>query len=505
VDSGGDALNPTMRTRFNSSIGTGPRRLQTAQQRQGLPSGAGQPSAARNVGPDEDAFEGGRALVGLNTRMAQLEARHGLTGLGVSVYDYETGLDWSYNPTRSFHAASTMKLAVLLGVFRLVDRKELSLDTRLPVKSSFRSIEDGSEYKLSLSAGEEPDLHRHAKGTATIRQLAHAMISTSSNVATNLLLQRVGVDEIASALKEAQVSGVKVLRGVGDEAAFKAGKNSETHARGLGELLRAVVEGRGVSEQSRQQMLQIMFDQEYRSGIPAHLPKDARVANKTGNVSGIFHDAGIVYLPGRAPFVVAVLTSFDPERARGTAIAEVSRELCSYLVDPQAAGATRSPAADKVKLPSTPLVHPRLREHASLQLIARMQDLRLGGRSTDRDPELKKVQLALIRMSWLARGQDDGKLGPKTRKAVRSFHADGGWMSVRTRNEPGLKAVQQELIRLGLLNEGGADGTWGKNTETAIAAFQARAARELPDLASEMTPGRLDQATLLALDRLAGA
>ena len=74
-----------------------------------------------------------------------------------------------------------------------------------------------------------------------------------------------------------------------------------------------------------------MLDQQYRSGIPAGLPKAARVAHKTGNISTVHHDAGIVYLEGRKPYVLVILTQFGPEHGRGTAVADVSRDIFNTL------------------------------------------------------------------------------------------------------------------------------------------------------------------------------
>jgi beta-lactamase class A len=80
-------------------------------------------------------------------------------------------------------------------------------------------------------------------------------------------------------------------------------------------------------------MMDIMLDQQYRSGIPAGLPKAARVAHKTGNISTVHHDAGIVFLDGRKPYVLVILTQFRADKARGTAVADVSRDIYKTLAE----------------------------------------------------------------------------------------------------------------------------------------------------------------------------
>ena len=102
-----------------------------------------------------------------------------------------------------------------------------------------------------------------------------------------------------------------------DQAAFEAGLNNEVTANGLLKLLRLIAEGKAVSQQACDEMLKMMMEQQYRSGIPAGLPKAARVAHKTGNISTVHHDAGIVYMDDRKPYVLVILTQFPAEKTRG--------------------------------------------------------------------------------------------------------------------------------------------------------------------------------------------
>jgi beta-lactamase class A len=96
-------------------------------------------------------------------------------------------------------------------------------------------------------------------------------------------------------------------------------------------LLRLIAEGKAYSQKACDAMLEILLDQQYRSGIPAGLPKAARVAHKTGNISTVHHDAGIVYLDERKPYVLVILTQFPPDNGRGTAVADVSRDIFNTL------------------------------------------------------------------------------------------------------------------------------------------------------------------------------
>jgi beta-lactamase class A len=269
--------------------------------------------------------------VSLYRSVLKIRQEHDLENLGISFYDAETTIQWSYNADHYFHAASTMKLAVLLGVFRQIDRGELALDAAVHIRNRFTSIVNQEAFMLDLGRDADPDVYGHLGRTLTVRELAYWMITKSSNLATNLLVDVVGIHTIQQALDELEIDGVKVLRGVEDQAAFQAGLNNEVTANGLLKLLRLIADGKAYSQKACDEMLKIMLEQQYRSGIPAGLPKAARIAHKTGNISTVHHDAGIVYLEGRKPYVLVILTQFSAEQGRGTAVADVSRDIFNTL------------------------------------------------------------------------------------------------------------------------------------------------------------------------------
>ncbi len=269
--------------------------------------------------------------ISLYRSVLQIKNDHDLEELGISFWDAQTTIQWSYNADHYFHAASTMKLAVLLGVFRQIDRGELALDAPVHVRNRFTSIVNQEPFMLDLGRDADPDVYGHLGKTLTVRELAYWMITKSSNLATNLLVDVVGIETIQHALDELAIDGIRLLRGVEDQAAFEAGLNNEVTANGLLKILRVIADGKAYSEEASHQMLTIMLDQQYRSGIPAGLPKAARVAHKTGNISTVHHDAGIVFLEGRKPYVLVILTQFSADKARGTAVADVSRDIYNTL------------------------------------------------------------------------------------------------------------------------------------------------------------------------------
>jgi beta-lactamase class A len=267
------------------------------------------------------------AEVSLYTSVLKIKEKHGLEALGIAFYDCETTLQWAYNADAPFHAASTMKLAVLLAVFRQITRGELTADAPVHVRNKFTSIVDRRPYMLEVSRDGDPELFAHLGRTMSVDQLAYQMITASSNFATNLLVDVVGVPVIQRALHEMNIEGIKVIRGVEDQAAFEAGLNNEVTANGLLKLLRLISDRKAYSPEASERMLEILLDQRYKGGIPAGLPDEARVAHKTGNISTVHHDAGIIYLEGRKPYVLVILTQFDAVPTRSTAVAEVSRDV----------------------------------------------------------------------------------------------------------------------------------------------------------------------------------
>ncbi len=269
--------------------------------------------------------------VSLYRNILKIKNEHALENLGIAFYDAQTTIQWSYNGDQYFHAASTMKLAVLLGVFRQIEHGELALDAPVHVRNRFTSIVNQESFMLDLARDADPDVYGHLGRTLTVRELAYWMITKSSNLATNLLVDVVSIPNIQRALEELDVDGVRILRGVEDQAAFEAGLNNEVTANGLLKILRLVADEKAYSKQASNEMLQILLEQQYRGGIPAGLPKAARVAHKTGNISTVHHDAGIVFVEDRKPYVLVILTQFPAETPRGTAVADVSRDIYNTI------------------------------------------------------------------------------------------------------------------------------------------------------------------------------
>ena len=195
---------------------------------------------------------------------------------------------------------------------------------------------DGVPFRVLADRDANSEVHAAIGKMMRVSELALHMISTSSNLATNLLLDLVGIETVQRSLDELGLDGIDIRRGVEDERAFVVGINNRVTADGLVALLRLIAEERAFTPELSREMLDILHAQEFRNGIPARLPRAVRVAHKTGDISTIAHDAGVVYPQGRRPYVIAVLTEWSPDAAgRAAAIAEVSQAVYDALTSPE--------------------------------------------------------------------------------------------------------------------------------------------------------------------------
>lgn len=268
----------------------------------------------------------------LRDRVSKIAADANFDAVAVAFHDYESGQEFAHEGDRFFHAASTIKVAILLAVHKLAEEGRVRLGDTLHVRNRFRSLIDGEVFRVAANRDGDSEVHSRLGRSMRVSELCRAMITRSSNLATNLVLDYVGLDAVQAMLKEAKIEGVEVARGVEDTRAFEAGINNRVNARGLVQMFRLLCEGNFLRKSTREEVLEILHAQEFNSMIPEGLPKDARVAHKTGEISTVCHDAGIVFLRGRKPCVVAILTEMAPDvQSRSGPVAEISRAIYEAL------------------------------------------------------------------------------------------------------------------------------------------------------------------------------
>lgn len=269
----------------------------------------------------------------LRTEIEKIEKDSGAKAIAVAMHDAQTGADLRYNADRWFHAASTIKVPILLGVFAAIDRGDLLPHSRVHVRNRFLSVVENVPFRVESGRDANSAVHNATGKMMRVDELAYHMITTSSNLATNLLLGVIGPDSVHAALKELDVEdGIELRRGVEDELAFEKAINNRVTANGLCRILVLLSEGKAFSPALSRRMMDILHGQEFNQGIPARLPKGARVAHKTGEISTVAHDAGVIYLPKRKPYVLVILTEWDPAASgRSRTIASISHLVYESL------------------------------------------------------------------------------------------------------------------------------------------------------------------------------
>lgn len=246
--------------------------------------------------------------------------------VGVAFRTLDGKMEWFSRADEVFHAASTMKIPVMIELFHQAREGKLKLDDALPVKNEFHSLSDNSIFTLDPTDDSEADLYKAVGQTRTLSQLCELMITVSSNLATNLLVEKLGVENISATVHALHGDGMRVLRGVEDNKAYEKGMNNTTTARGLLILLEAIANGQAVGPDSSRQMVEILARQKFNEGIPAGLPPGMRVAHKTGELTKIHHDAAIVYAP--RPFVLVILVRGLAESKDSAALmADITRRI----------------------------------------------------------------------------------------------------------------------------------------------------------------------------------
>jgi beta-lactamase class A len=240
--------------------------------------------------------------------------------VGLAFMDLESGETLLIKADVMMHAASLMKVPVMIEVFRQAEEGKFGLDEKIFVKNEFKSIVDESPYSLTITDDSDDDIYQYIGKELSIRELVHRMIKVSSNLATNILIELVDAQNVMRTLDELGVQNMEVLRGVEDIKAYQKGLNNRTDALSMMKVLLSILEGTAVSDKACQQMIEILSQQKFRAKIPAGIPDGIKVGNKTGSITRIDHDAAIVFPEGRRPYVLVVLTRGIGDRAEAESL-----------------------------------------------------------------------------------------------------------------------------------------------------------------------------------------
>jgi len=245
--------------------------------------------------------------------------------------ELSTGKQVLINEHLMFHAASTMKTPVMIEVYKQASEGRFQLTDSIAVTTEFKSLVD-STFTLSPEDDSEHALYELDGKKTTVNDMVFRMITLSSNLATNILIDLVGAANVTQTMRDLGANDIVVLRGVEDGKAYRAGLNNKTSAYDLMVIFEQIALGKAVDESSSAKMIDILSAQEFNTIIPAKLPKDVKVAHKTGWITGLNHDSGIVFLPDGRKYVLVILShKLEDEKAAIEAMSDVSRKIYDFV------------------------------------------------------------------------------------------------------------------------------------------------------------------------------
>ncbi|GGB14707.1 serine hydrolase [Puia dinghuensis] len=250
----------------------------------------------------------------------------------VAFHDLSTGTQFFINEHASFHAASTMKTPVLIAAYKLISEHKLSLRDSILIHQDFISIADSSRFILDSATDSEKDLYSLVGSKLPLQRLLYKMITESSNLATNLVIELVGPKNVMATMRSMGANDIRVLRGVEDNKAFDQGLNNTTTAYDLMLLFSQLALGKAVDPASCEAMIAILKDQHFKESIGGKLPADVQVATKSGWITGICHDSGIVFLPDGRKYVLVLLSKgIDDEKTAQDLLSTVSKIIYDHV------------------------------------------------------------------------------------------------------------------------------------------------------------------------------
>jgi beta-lactamase class A len=237
---------------------------------------------------------------------AELKKQPGV--FAVAYKNLSTGEELLIGQDVLFHAASTMKTPVMIEVYKQASMGRFSLDDSILVYNEFRSIVDSTLFSVDSLDDSEHELYKQIGKKKRIYDLVYDMIISSSNLATNIVIDLVHPRRVTATARGLGARKIQILRGVEDTKAFEKGLINATTAVDLMVIFEKLAQGKVVDQQSCDAMIKILLDQRFNDIIPAKLPSDVKVAHKTGSITGVQHDSGIVFLPDGRKYVLVLLS-----------------------------------------------------------------------------------------------------------------------------------------------------------------------------------------------------
>ncbi|SDE61417.1 beta-lactamase class A [Pricia antarctica] len=238
------------------------------------------------------------------------------------------------NENEKFHAASTMKVPVMIELFKQAEQGKIDLNDSILLKNEFKSIVDGSSYSMDVSDDSDDVVYGQIGSKVALRDLMYSMITVSSNLATNVLIELVGAKKVTGTMRDLGAENIEVLRGVEDQKAYNQGLSNSTTAKDLLLIMEGIADGSAGTPEDCEIMIAILKEQQFNDIVPFYLPKNVSVAHKTGSITGVHHDTAIVFLPDGRSYILVLLSKNLENFDKGTEqLAGISKTVYDYMMD----------------------------------------------------------------------------------------------------------------------------------------------------------------------------
>lgn len=254
--------------------------------------------------------------------------------VAIALYDLNNESNTiTININETFHAASTMKVPVMIELYKQQNEGLLNLNDSIVLVNEFKSIVDGSSYSMDIGDDSDDIIYSKIGTKQTLYDLMVPMITVSSNLATNVLIEIVEAKKVTQTMRSLGADNIEVLRGVEDQKAYDLGLSNSTTANDLLAIMKAIANGEAGSKEDCDAMIAILKDQKWNDMIPKYLPETVEVAHKTGSITGVHHDAAIVYLPDGGQYVLVLLSKNLSDFDAGTdQLAQISKTIYDYMI-----------------------------------------------------------------------------------------------------------------------------------------------------------------------------
>lgn len=245
--------------------------------------------------------------------------------MGVAILDLADGRTFLLNPDHTFATASSIKVAILAELYRQEQQSEQGVAGKARLSDLYtldaKDIVDGS----AIMAGLTPGVTR-----VTNRDLATFMVAVSDNSATNVLIDRLGMQNVDALLDSLGLHKTRLQRKMMDVKAAQQGRENVSTPREMMAFFSALYEQKLLNKTLTEDFFKVLGTPK-ASDIPRDIPEDVVCANKPGELAGVRNDVGIVFVPKR-PFVIVAMTAYlNHERDGDDAIAKIAGEAYEYF------------------------------------------------------------------------------------------------------------------------------------------------------------------------------